>query len=528
MKTPRSPIFAVAFGLVFSGVVVAAGGKAPSWHAEPGWETAGQANQGGTAVQLSDINGTWRLAKFGDRSVDDFVHLYLSKSAWFAVVEDPKSDDYVAIGGSFVIDGDKLKCYSADQAKERFPYFWLPDKLTDSAVAASGDHLSSEWKWLTASPRFTLRGADSLTLSGGLSGDKTLTFERLPETTVSVISGTWSPAKGDLPEDIEAPPETLVFGPDGAFASKKRTFGRETEAKGKFRISGGVLAVQKEGQAEENLYPFALYPFADNKSGSLLLLKPSSGKVWAFFRNDGSAGSGGSAVPPLAGSWVIFDTTGESRVTFSPDGTYTRETRQGGRVVDGSSGTWRIEGATLLVEDKQEGTTKLPFRLDNPDLLQLTIDGSPVIFKREIPSAGGGGGTGGAAGGTGGGVTGGGTSGGGTAGAGGTGGSGGDAGKTDAVKAALQATWFGSLENVYGIPSGSLTLTFLANGRFEGVWALGGGAAFPQTGKWKIAGSLLILENDFGPSTTLTFRLAGNTLTLDSFPTMRPAILYRQ
>ena len=112
--------------------------------------------------------------------------------------------------------------------------------------------------------------------------------------------------------------------------------------------------------------------------------------------------------------------------------------------------------------------------------------------------------------------------------AGGTGGSGDDEGKTDAVKAALQASWFGVLENVFGIPSGALTLTFLANGRFEGVWALGGGAAFPQTGKWKIASSQLILENDFGPPTTLTFRLEGNALTLDSFPTMRPATLYRQ
>jgi hypothetical protein len=484
-----------------------------------GTAAVSQSGQVGVADRFA-LTAVWRLVKFGDRAVTEPIRLYLSATSWFVVVEYPETGKYLAVGGPCAVSGAEIKLQAFDDSIEYVPFLWLPDSLIDTAKESSGGGLRSEWQWLKSSPRYTLTGESALSLHGGRPGDKALTFERLPENTLGEIAGTWVPRKDDSTKTFDVPPETWILGSDGSFASKKRTFGRETESKGKLRISGRLLVVKPDGW-DETLYPFAYYEFADGRTGSILLVRPSTGKPWLFHW---SAGGGGAAAPPMAGSWVATDATGEIRVAFSPDGSYTREVRQGSRVLESSSGTWRIEGTTLIAEDKQEGTLKLPFRLDDPNLLQLTIAGDPVIFKRGAESAGGGGaagreGAGGLPAAVGGG-----------GGAGGTSASsgGGDAGKAAATKAALQATWTGVLENVFSIPSGSLTLTFLENGRFEGAWVLGAGAAFPQTGKWKIAGSQLILENDFGPPTMLTFRLEGNSLTLDSFPTMKPATLYRQ
>jgi len=127
-------------------------------------------------------------------------------TSWFVVVEDAKSDDYIAAGGSYVVKGDEIEFFSTDQEKERVPYFRLPDSLTDVAENASKDGLLPEWSWIAESPRFTMTGDSILVLSGGRPDDKTLTFERLPETAPSEIAGSLLILENDF-----GPSTTLTF-----------------------------------------------------------------------------------------------------------------------------------------------------------------------------------------------------------------------------------------------------------------------------------------------------------------------------
>lgn len=512
MKGSRIPTFVLALGLALS--AAPAGGAGSEAMAGPEAQT--------DSPDHASVFGIWRLSKFDDRAVEDAVCLYLSSSTWFVVVEERASEKLIFVGGNLTVKDAELRFFSLDYEAKHTPFLWLPKTLTDSAKNKAANAFLPEWDWLDAFPRFELKGGAALIMSGGRAGDKTLVFERLAAATSNTLAGVWAPPKSKVPAAFEVPPATWTFGPDGSFSSKKKTFGREVETTGAYQIFGPLLQVTMKGQAEENLYPFAHYTLFD-KSASILMAKEPTGKLWAFYRSGAAGGSGGgTAKPSLGGTWSIEDESGEARVTFATDGSYTRETRRLGEIADKSAGKWRVEGATLVIEDQTEGTSRMPFRLTDPNRLELTIEGSSVVFKRWTAGAGGAGG--GAAGGTGGGAA----PGGGTTGGETTGGTAGDTGKTDAAKAALQATWYGPLVNVYGIPSGVLTLTFLADGRFEGVWALGAGAAFPQAGRWKLAGAQIILEHEGGGANTLKYTLVGNALTLDSFPSMRPATLYRQ
>ena len=131
-------------------------------------------------------------------------------TSWFVVVDDRKSDEYIAAGGSCVVKGDEIEFFSTDQEKERVPYFRLPDSLTDVAENASKDGLLPEWSWIAESPRFTITGDSLLILSGGRPDDKTLTFERLPETAPSEIAGSQLILENDF-----GPTTTLTFRLDG-------------------------------------------------------------------------------------------------------------------------------------------------------------------------------------------------------------------------------------------------------------------------------------------------------------------------
>ncbi|GEM_PF-5500130 len=444
------------------------------------------------------LRGTWRLEKVGEAAAPTILFFHIGLSNWFFVEESASKRRFLSAGGMVIVrDDGTLICMDEENA-EVVPLLWLPSAAEE--VTSQGGKTRPEWEWILKTPHWRLQGKDLLVLHGAEDGGPTVVLRRQPEVVEADLVGTWRPASDGTPKSLAVPKETWVFAAGGKMSEKKTKFGRESEVPGVWKLSSELLAIRLEGQKEEKLHDFLLHRFQNEKDGAVLLIDGGAGKPWMYVRREDESLStgGGEGASSIVGSWVAADDD-NVRLVFEADGKYSRETREGGKVVDGSTGTFRLEGAVLLAEDAKEGALQIPFRLVDPDTLELDIDGVKTAFKRDAgggvvvekpPEAGG--------------------------------------GKTARLKAALIGAWAGNLETVYGTPGGLVVLTFTEDGKYDGYWTPPGGGPIPQFGTWRLTGATLTLTGPEGAPVLLQMAIEGDALSLDRWPAMKACTLSRQ
>jgi hypothetical protein len=312
--------------------------------------------------------GRWRLARVADRAVDTGLesrfelHVFPDRSWGCLTVQEGKS---VYVGGRWrEMPGNRLELRSDKGVLS------MADLLPPAVVRG---HMMVDVKeaevdpgffWIAKSETEVERTKSALRLG---PAENPIFFEPVPPVPAATLAGTWKSWPGNRVE------RTWKLG-DGGAATGRIPGGPWT---GKWSSTDlRIEVVAADGEETVRGYWLFVPPSKPGDLDMLLIFVDDSDELIVFGRAPGDA-------PPkgVVGTWTARDEQGVATITFKPDGTYDREFRTP-EGVNGSRGTWRVEGSVLKIRDEEEGDIDVPFALLGDDVLRLTIEGQPIEFRR--------------------------------------------------------------------------------------------------------------------------------------------------